>query len=450
MILGKHERFHYQTVDEIRAEADALGVGLAFDEDLSPLAVPVRVGTCEIPNALAIHPMEGCDGERDGRPGELTIRRYERFARGGSGLLWYEATAIEHAGRANPRQLTLTKETAPFLKGMLDHSLDLARQANGADFRPLTVLQLTFSGRYSKPDGLPAPVLAHHDGVLDPAMGIPAEHPLATDDELERLRDRWVEAARLAHQIGFDAVDIKSCHRYLLSELLAAHTRPGRYGGSLENRTRLHYEIVEQVQAEVPGLMVTMRLNVYDGHPYPWGWGVSKEDPLVPDLREPIRFVHGLYERGMRLINVTAGNPYFTPHINRPYDTAVRGGKVPDEHPLVGVGRIIGLARQIKQAVPGMTVVATGYSWLRQFLGHAAAGTVRRGDADLVGLGRGAFAYPDFAHDLLTEGALDRKKCCITCSRCTQIMRDGGRTGCVVLDRDVYGPIYRAGRQSGH
>jgi 2,4-dienoyl-CoA reductase-like NADH-dependent reductase (Old Yellow Enzyme family) len=390
--------------------------------------------------------MEGCDGERDGRPGELTIRRYERFARGGSGLLWFEATAIEHAGRANPRQLTITPETVSHLRAMLERSLLFARQSMGDDFRPLTVLQLTFSGRYAKPDGKPAPVLAHHDEVLDKAMGIPRDHPLITDDQLERLQDQWVTAAKLAQQAGFDGVDIKSCHRYLLSELLAAHTRPGRYGGTFENRTRCHYAIVERIHREVPGLMVTMRLNGYDGHPYPWGWGVSKEDPSVPDLDEPIRFVRGLYERGMRLINITAGNPYFTPHINRPYDVPVLGGQVPDEHPLYGVARIIDIARQIKHAVPEMVVVASGYSWLRQFLGHAAAATIRRGDADLVGLGRGAFAYPDFARDLLLKGSLDPKKCCITCSRCTQIMRDGGRTGCVVFDRDVYRPIYRAGK----
>jgi 2,4-dienoyl-CoA reductase (NADPH2) len=446
--VSEHERFHYQDVDEIRADAVSLGVDLAFDDDLSPLAQPIQVDGREIPNALAIQPMEGCDGERDGRPAELTIRRYERFARGGAGLLWYEATAIEHAGRANPRQLTVTTRTASALKELLDHSLSLAREANGAGFRPLTVLQLTFSGRYSKPDGVPAPVLAHHDGVLDAAMGIPADHPLISDDELERLRDGFVEAARLAYEIGFDAIDVKSCHRYLLSELLAAHTRPGRYGGSFENRTRLHYEIVEQIQAEVPDLMVTMRLNGYDGHPYPWGWGVSEEDPQVPDLSEPIRFVRGLYERGMRLINITAGNPYFTPHINRPFDIPVRGGKVPDEHPLFGVGRIVDVARQIKRAVPEMVVIGSGYTWLRQFMAHAAAATVRRGDADLVGVGRGAFAYPDFARDLLVQGALDPEKCCITCSRCTQIMRDGGCTGCVVSDREVYAPIYRAGRRA--
>jgi 2,4-dienoyl-CoA reductase-like NADH-dependent reductase (Old Yellow Enzyme family) len=392
--------------------------------------------------------MEGCDGERDGRPGQLTLRRYERFARGGSGLLWFEATAIEHAGRANPRQLTLTRETLPHFKDMLGCSLDLARQANGADFRPITVLQLTFSGRYAKPDSVPAPVIVHHDGVLDEVIGISGDHALITDDELEALRDRFVETAQLAREAGFDAVDVKSCHRYLLSELLAAHTRPGRYGGSFENRTRLHYEIVERIRANVPGIMVAMRLNVYDGHPYPWGWGVSQTDPAVPDLDEPIRFVRGLHARGVRLVNVTAGNPYYTPHINRPYDVPVTGGSVPDEHPLVGVARIVGFARQIKCAVPEMTVVASGYSWLRQFLGNAAAATLRRGDADLVGLGRGAFAYPDFARDLLREDALDPRMCCVTCSRCTQIMRDGGRCGCVIRDRKVYGPIYRAGQSS--
>jgi 2,4-dienoyl-CoA reductase (NADPH2) len=445
--VSAHERFRFKTLDELRAKVEELGLDLTFDDDLSPVRQPIRVGDYEIPNRLAVQPMEGCDGERDGSPGELTIRRYERFARGGAGLLWFEATAIEHAGRANPRQLTITPKTLPAIQHMLEHSLDLAQDANGAGFRPLTVLQLTFSGRYSKPDKAPAPVLAHHDGVLDPAMGIPADHPLITDEELEQLVDRWVEAARLAREAGFDAVDIKSCHRYLLSELLAAHTRPGRYGGSFENRTRIHYDIVERIQAEVPGIMVTMRLNGYDGHPYPWGWGVDQQDPAIPDLSEPIRFVRGLYERGMRLINITAGNPYFTPHINRPYDVPVVGGSLPDENPLCGVARIVDVARQIKHAVPEMVVIASGYSWLRQFLGNAAAAAIRCGDADLVGVGRGSFAYPDFARDLV-HGELDPKKCCITCSRCTQIMRDGGRTGCAVFDREIYGPILKAGRQA--
>jgi 2,4-dienoyl-CoA reductase (NADPH2) len=205
-----HERFHFKTLDELRHAVDELGLELEFDDDLSPLARQVQVGPRQTPNALVIQPMEGCDGERDGRPGPLTIRRYERFAQGGAGLLWFEATAVSHAGRANPRQLTLNRETLPYFRRLLEHTLDLARQANGAQFRPVTVLQLTFSGRYSKPDGKPVPIIAHHDGVLDQVLGIPPDYPLITDGELDAMQERWVEAALLAREAGFDAVDIKS------------------------------------------------------------------------------------------------------------------------------------------------------------------------------------------------------------------------------------------------
>jgi len=250
--MSAHERFRFKTLDDVRRRVDELGLDLEFDEDLSPLAQPIEMDGRTIPNRLIVHPMEGCDGERDGRPGELTIRRYERFARGGAGLLWFEATAIEHAGRANPRQLTITAQTLPYIKEMLDHSLGLAREANGAGFRPFTVLQLTFSGRYAKPDAKRAPVLAHHDGVLDKAMGIPADHPLITDDELDAMQGRWVEAARLAREAGFDAVDIKSCHRYLLSELLASFTRRrSQFGGEYENRTRMIRQTAEKVRNAV-------------------------------------------------------------------------------------------------------------------------------------------------------------------------------------------------------
>jgi len=126
----------------------------------------------------------------------------------------------------------------------------------------------------------------------------------------------------------------------------------------------------------------------------------------------------------------------------------VAGGYVPDEHPLEGVARLIDLAHQVKAAVPEMTVLGSGYSWLRQYAGQAAAAVCGQGWADMVGFGRLAFACPAFARDLLTRGELDPMRVCITCSRCTQIMRDHGRTGCVPFDREVYGPIYRAGRQA--
>ena len=444
-----HERFRFKTLDRLRSKAAELDLGIPMDTDLSPLARQVAIGGKRTPNALAVHPMEGCDGTADGRPDELTKRRYLRLARGGAGLIWFEATAIVPEARANPRQLLISPETAADLEALRANALAAGKAANGADYSPYTVLQLTHSGRYSRPVDKPAPIIAHHDGVLDMVQGLPEDYPLISDDALDRLQDRWLDAARLARECGFDGVDIKSCHRYLISELLGAHTRPGRYGGSFENRTRLLLDVVSRMAAKVPDLDVTIRLNVYDGHPYPWGWGVSQDGPAVPDMSEPLKLVGLLQEAGVAMVNVTAGNPYYTPHINRPYDRTVHGGTMPEEHPMVGVARLIDLARQVKEAHPGMVVVGTGYSWLRQFMGNVAAGVMRRGWADVVGLGRGAFAYPDFARDLLTKGHLDKDRVCVTCSRCTQIMRDHGKTGCVPYDRDVYRPIYREGRR-GH
>lgn len=409
----------------------------------------MRIGSKATPNALAIHPMEGCDGTADGKPTELTLRRYLRFARGGAGLLWFEATAVVPEARANPRQLLLVPENAPDFASLREKALSAAKEANGPHHEPVTILQLTHSGRYSRPVKGPAPILAHHDGLLDHVLGLAPDYPLIGDEALDRLQDRYVEAARLAYECGFDGVDLKSCHRYLISELLAAHTRPGRYGGPFENRTRFLLQVVRRVRADLPELELAIRLNVYDGHPYPWGWGVDKDDPGLPNLSEPLRLIGLLQEAGVACINVTAGNPRATPHINRPFDTNAIGGYTPEEHPLAGVARLVRLAREVKQAYPDLVVIGTGYSWLRQYLGNVAAAVIRRGWADVVGVGREAFAYPDFCRDLLTKGSLDPRKVCITCSRCTQIMRDDGRTGCVPFDKEVYGPIYAEGRRRG-
>lgn len=444
-----HERFRFRSLEDLVAKASELGLTVPEDGDLSPLARRVQIGSRWTPNALAIHPMEGCDGTLEGKPDDLTIRRYLRFARGGAGLLWFEATAIVQEGRANPRQLLMTGGNAPEFAALRERAMAAGKETNGQDYEPFTVLQLTHSGRYSRPVDSPAPIIAHHDGVLDKVQGLQEDYPLISDEELMRLEDHWVEAAHLAHQCGFDGVDFKSCHRYLISELLAGHTRPGRYGGSFENRTRLLLNVVRRVREEIPDLAIAIRLNVYDGHPHPWGWGVSTEDPAVPDLTEPLKLIGLLEAEGVAAINVTAGNPYYTPHINRPFDRHVTGADMPDENPLVGVARLIHLARRVKEAYPGLVVVGSGYSWLRHLLGNVAAAVIRENWADIVGVGRGAFAYPDFARDLLSKGELDRRRVCVTCSRCSQIMRDHGRTGCAVFDKEVYGPIYSKGRE-GH
>ncbi len=438
-----HAPFRFHNLDELHAAIQELGLDISVQDDVSCLIQPVQLGGRTIPNAMAVQPMEGCDGEADGSPGELTYRRYRRFGAGGAGLIWFEACAVVESGRANPRQLWLHEGNKGSFALMLEECLSAARESMGAGHRPFNVLQLTHSGRYSKPGDTFVPVIAYHDPLLDQTRSVSPDQPPISDDELKRLEDAFVKSARLAFEVGFDAVDVKACHRYLNNELLSAHTRPGEFGGSYENRTRFLKECVGRIRQEFGADRVTTRMNIFDGHPYPYGWGMDAVNPNAPDLTEPKRLIRELHEGGMGLMNLTMGNPYFTPHINRPYDKPITGGNRPNEHPLVGEERLVSLTRQAREGLLGLAVIGSGYSWLRHLWPYVAAAEISRGGIQMVGMGRQAFAYPGFAKEIMETGRLDPKHTCISCSCCSQIMRQGGTAGCVPFDAEVYGPVYR-------
>jgi len=444
-----HSPFRLSNIDELKSAIAALKLNIGIEEDLSYLTRPLSVRGVGIPNSMAIQPMEGADGTADGAPDVLTFRRYKRFAEGGAGLLWVEACAVVREGRANPRQLWIHKGTKDEFARMVEETRAAAAASMGKDHRPFLVLQLTHSGRYSRPGAAPSPIIAHHDPLLDKDKGLPADYPLITDAELDALQDAYVEAAKLAFEVGFDAVDVKACHRYLLNELLAAHTREGKYGGSYENRTRFIKEVVGRIFSEVgKDRIVTTRLGIHDAHPYPHGWGMDPNDPMKPNLDEPKRLVKELQDLGMPMIDITMGNPYFNPHINRPFDRPIEGMKYPNENPLIGVDRLVNLSKEVGSTIPDMMVIGSGLSWLRNLWPYVAAANIRDGWMDMAGLGRQGFAYPWFAKEIINTGKLERRHTCIACSSCTQIMRDGGKTGCVPFDKDVYGPMYREGRRN--
>jgi 2,4-dienoyl-CoA reductase-like NADH-dependent reductase (Old Yellow Enzyme family) len=468
--------FKFHSLADVEAACRQLGLDLRFSDDLSPLFRPVAVGPLRAGNALCVQPMEGCDGTPDGRPGELTFRRYRRFGAGGAKLIWGEATAVLDEGRANPRQLLINEQTAPDLARMLAECRQAHREAFGTAADLLVGLQLTHSGRYS----YRRPLLAFHDPILDPrtvvdrttGRTVDAAYPLVEDDYLRRLVDHYVAAARLARRLGFDFIDVKQCHRYLLSELLAAKARPGPYGGRLENRTRLARDVITAVRSEVPGLVVATRLNVYDGIPFakrpggaegepcPWAapvrsaWGASEADPFTPDLAEPLAWVGEMARLGVALVNVTMGNPYATPHVIRPFEYPPPDGYETPEHPLAGVDRHVRLAAQVQQAFPDLPVVGSGYSYLQEFLAQAGAANVRDRRVTFVGVGRAALPAPDFARLLLEQGRLDRKRVCRTFSYCTALMRakhnELGQfpTGCPPFDKAVYGPVWDEARKA--
>ncbi len=452
--------FRLRGIDDLRRLSEQLNVPVEAIEDVSILAEPVRAGELVIPNSLAVHPMEGCDGDSQGRPGKLTLRRYERFAAGGAGLIWAEATAVVPEGRANPRQLWIHRANKKSFAAMVKMMRQTATKSMGPSHQPVIVLQLTHSGRYSKPQGAAHPIIAQRDPYRDALVPqqkpnpnaksrIPDDWPLVTDDYLDKLQDAYVEAARTAFEAGFDAVDIKSCHGYLINELFGCRDRKGRYGGSFENRTRFPLEVIDKIHKELgASAVVVTRLGIYDAIPYPFGWAVDKDDYTRPDLTEPKRLIALLQEHGVNLINVTVANPYYNPHVGRPFNEPIVGGYEEPEHPLVGVSRLVNLNAEIQKTFPNIATVGTGYSWLRTLFAHVGAANKAKGLTTLVGAGRMAFAYPDFAKDIITKGRMYQEKVCVSCSACTQIMRDGGMTGCVVRDHEVYGPIFEYGRMS--
>lgn len=396
--------------------------GFEYDMDTSVLAMPVNGRGYTLKNAMVVQPMEGCDGDGDGAPGEYTYRRYRRFADGGAGLIWAEAISVRPEARANPRQLMITEKNLDAYKRLTD----IAHE-RGAKI----IAQLTHSGRWSRPVDKNAPIRATYNAALDERQGLDADYPIATDDYLAALPEAFEKSTRLAMEAGFDGVDVKACHLYLFSELLGAFERDGRYGGSYENRTRILKESVEAAKSAVGKGILASRFNMYDGAAGPWGVGEN----LAVDLSESLRLAKELEDMGVTLMNLTMGTPYYNPHVNRPY---ANGGYKPDENPLAGVKRLLDGADAAQKAAPGALCVATGYSYLGANAPYVAAARINGGGAKLAGFGRMAFAYPDFVSDIIAHGKMDAAKCCVTCSLCTKIMRAGGVVGCPVRDQEIY------------
>ncbi len=455
--------FVYKTLEELARAAEESGadhVGFTGDSDdvRRVLGRPVRVGSFTVGNSIAIQPMEGCDGGLDGSPGELTFRRYQRFARGGAGLIWFEATAVRGDGRANTRQLWITPQNVSQFARL--------RELLGDALAPI---QLTHSGRYS----VPRRIIAYHNPYIDRKTGTPADYPVIGDDELERLEDDYVRAAGLALDAGFQAVDIKAVHGYLISELLGAKSRPGRYGGPLENRVRLIRNVIGKIRAAYGRrLMIAMRMNAFDGvpydrdpatglgvpcrfeTPYPYGWGVSAADPLREDLSEVKQAIGWFREWGVELLNVSLGSPYYNPHIGRPFEKPDDGNYEQPEHPLAGVDRHFRIAAELQRAFPDLPVVGTGYSWLQKYAINAGAHNIAAGAVRFLGVGRGALAYPDFARDALDKGEIDERRCCKTLTYCTYLMRQKNHplgqfpTGCPPFDKEGYGEVIKVARHA--
>ena len=438
-----------------------LSIPLPFDAGLetgpqAPLAQPLQRKNSVIGNRFCILPMEGWDGTTDGRPTELTERRWRNFGLSGAKLIWGgEAVAVRNDGRANPNQLVLNQATVGDIAALRELLVAAHAQRFGRTDDLLVGLQLTHSGRFARPHGKTLePRVVYRHPLLDRRFGVRDDSALLSDDEIDRLIDDFVAAARLAHHAGFAFVDVKHCHGYLGHEFLSAFDRPGRYGGSLENRTRYLRNIVAGIRAEAPGLEIGVRISIYDFLPFepgPSGVGVpmASSGPyryafggdgtgLGIDLAEPQAFLQLLEQLEIELVCSTAGSPYYNPHMQRPAAFPPSDGYLPPEDPLLGVARQIQATAQIKGMFPKLIIVGSGYSYLQDWLPHVGQRVVREQQADFIGLGRMVLSYPELPADVLAGRPLARKRICRTFSDCTTAPRNGMVSGCYPLD-----PFYK-------
>jgi 2,4-dienoyl-CoA reductase-like NADH-dependent reductase (Old Yellow Enzyme family) len=466
-------------VPRFKEHLASLNVMVPCDDEIavgseSPIRRPLARGGLEIGNRIAIQPMEGWDGLTDGSPSANTIRRWKHFGASGAKLIWGgEAVAVEHDGRANPNQLMAAPHTEAGLALIRKTLIDEHLATTGSDKGLVIGLQLTHSGRYSKPNDhhRPEPKILYRHPYLDQRLKLGPDYPLLADGEIRGIIENFHRAAVMAERLGFDFVDIKHCHGYLGHEFLSARSREGRYGGSFENRTRFLREVVEGIRSLAPRLKIGVRFSAFDmipfrpdpalstseklgpgipearrnGDLYNYGFGVNPSNPTELDLEEPAKFLGLLEELGIYLVNLTAGSPYYTPHLIRPALFPPSDGYQPPEDPLVGVARHLNAVRTLKAKFPNLIFTGSGYTYLQNFLPNVAQAALREGWVDLVGLGRMVLSYPEMLWHATEGQPIERKRICRTFSDCTTAPRNGMPSGCYPLD-DFYKESEFAGR----
>ena len=400
--------------------------------ELKPEIKKINGEKIVLSNPISVHPMEGFDGTENGSPSELTKRRWLRFSNSGASLIWSEAIAVVPEGRTSDHQLWINDDNVSEYKKIIE---EMKKNGNF-----IFICQLTHSGRMSKNSMIKKPVIITKNLKYDKVRPYDSDAVPCSDDYLSSLPEKFAHAAKLALEAGFDGVDVKACHGYLLGESLSAFLREGKYGGDFENRTRLILDITDSVVSSVPGDMILgSRFGISDMIEYPYGFGMKSDGSLTPDFDEPIKLLSKMMDKGLGIIDMTMGSPYYNPYVNRPANIASMDLV---EHPLIGVERLQNSGYEIKKALTELKIIGTGYSYFKEQAIYAAAGCLKDGKADMVGFGRMAFAYEGFAKDMLS-GKMDKNKSCITCGNCTKIMRAGGTTGCPVRDQETYLPIYR-------
>ena len=390
---------------------------------MSLIFSPLKIGNKTLPNRFFAQAMEGNDGENGGRPSERTVNRYIELAKGGWGAVQAEATSVTETSLARVNGMIINRRNLDSFKKLVD-----SFRKHNADC-PL-FLQITHSGERS---GAFSEKVTATPGVQknDGSQNAGARY-LSTDD-IERIKDLFIEGALLSEEAGIDGIDFKMCHGYLGGELLRpANVRDDKWGGSFENRTRFLREGIGEIKARLRSkdFILGSRFSMYEG--IRGGCGSAGADEIIEDIREMLDVVRVMDDLGMDFANVSAGIPALTSSITRP--TKISKNMV--FHHLRYAKAVKELVKKENRAIK---VIGSAYSTFKDEVLPVMEEMLTKEYADACGFGRQIFADP---HTPGKIAAGEKVNWCVLCSGCSKLMIAQVNDGCIVYN-DYYREVNR-------
>ena len=400
------------------------------------LLSPIKVGNRLSKNRFFVQAMECTDADKEGNPSDLTYQRYENLFRGQYGMITLEAITVTGESRSRLNQL----EIMPHNEQALTNFVKKMKEVNPDT---LFVFQLTHSGELSNP-------AFSRRVTVKPLPGFGGD--LLSEEEVDRIMDQFVLAAKIAHNAGADGVDLKLCHGYLGSQILRPYNdRNWKYGGPWEKRSRFAFDLYERVQKEVndKNFLIGSKISAWEG--FPGGFGTEGPDSPIMDLTEPLALIKGLEERGAQYFVQSGGSPSITLSITQAEKKAPYFAYL---HPY--------WAKMFKQAVkPETVVIGSNYSVFRNgrngllAVEHEdssmfALGSkfITEGKVDMLAVGRQSYADPLLPLKLM-EGRESDIKWCTLCDHCIELLIRQRPIGCCTFNKYYTNVLLEARKAEG-
>ena len=397
---------------------------------------PIQIGTRTCPNRFFMQAMECNDEDELGNPSELTLERYQKLAEGEAGLVSLEAISITKESRSRDNQLTIMpqneKALAAFVKRVKEVNPDM-----------LFIFQLTHSGELSNPE-------FSRRVTVKPLYGYGGD--LLTEEEVDKIVDDFVMAAKIAHNVGADGIDMKLCHGYFGTQILRPYNdRKWKYGGPWENRSRFAFDLYERIQKEVndKNFLIGSKISAWEG--FPGGFGTEGPDSPIIDLTEPIALLQGLEERGAQYFIQSAGSPSITISLTQ----------VDKNVPYFGYLHQFFAKELNKNLKPETVLIGSNFSVFRNGKNHLCAvepekssllqygaQCIEGGAMDMIGLGRQSFSDPMMVKKL-REGREDEIKYCTVCDNCLELLIQQSKVGCCTYNKFYTEELVRTRKEKG-